>query len=214
VFALTYGERTGTVFSLFQIGGLTPMEQSSAELARFVDTVLGATGAAKVDIVGHSQGSLMPDYYAKYLGGGSKIGKYVGIAPLWDGSTASGLAELYALGAPSGLSGLLLDSWCQSCHEFLAGSDFIKKMNANGGPRVPGIAYTMLMTDHDEAVTPYTSGYMAGATNIVLQNVCPDDFSEHVAMAFDTNVDQLLLNALDPAHAKAVHCGNVFTTYF
>jgi hypothetical protein len=55
---------------------------------------------------------------------------------------------------------------------------------------------------------------MAGATNIVLQNVCPDDFSEHVAMAFDTNVDQLLLNALDPAHAKAVHCGNVFTTYF
>jgi hypothetical protein len=72
----------------------------------------------------------------------------------------------------------------------------------------------MLMTDHDEAVTPYTSGYMAGATNIVLQNVCPDDFSEHVAMAFDTNVDQLLLNALDPAHAKAVHCGNVFTTYF
>jgi triacylglycerol esterase/lipase EstA (alpha/beta hydrolase family) len=44
------------------------MEESAKQLAAFVDTVREATGADKVDIVGHSEGSLMPDYYVKSSG--------------------------------------------------------------------------------------------------------------------------------------------------
>ena len=58
------------------------------------------------------------------------------------------------------------------------------------------------------------SGYMAGATNIVIQNVCPSDFSEHIAMAIYNVAHQLVLNALDPAHAKPVVCGNGLSNYF
>src|SRR3954471_14281327 len=47
VFALTYGLHPGEQF----VGGLEPMEQSSAELAALVDKVLAATGASKVDLV-------------------------------------------------------------------------------------------------------------------------------------------------------------------
>jgi triacylglycerol lipase len=58
VYSLDYGNRaTG------------PIETSAQQLKDFVDRVLGATGAAKVEMVGHSQGGMMPRYYIKNLGG-------------------------------------------------------------------------------------------------------------------------------------------------
>jgi triacylglycerol lipase len=45
-----------------------------------------------------------------------------------------------------------------------------------------------------------------GGTNIVLQDVCPANVSEHATVAFDPVVTQLFLNALDPEHAKPVTC--------
>jgi triacylglycerol esterase/lipase EstA (alpha/beta hydrolase family) len=51
------------------------MENSAAQLSDFVDKVLLATNSTKVDLVGHSQGSLMPRYYLKFLGGQNKVGK-------------------------------------------------------------------------------------------------------------------------------------------
>jgi hypothetical protein len=45
-----------------------------------------------------------------------------------------------------------------------------------------------------------------GGTNIVLQDVCPADVSEHPLVAFDPVVLQLIRNALDPAHAAPVRC--------
>ncbi|NHA01134.1 alpha/beta fold hydrolase [Nocardioides sp. W3-2-3] len=58
-----------------------PPRTPPARLAAFVDRVLAATGATKVNVVGHSQGGLIPTYFIKRLGGASKIDKYVGLAP-------------------------------------------------------------------------------------------------------------------------------------
>src|SRR3954451_9085476 len=64
VFALTYARQTSTPPPFNEFGGLAKMEDSAQnELAPFVDRVLTATSASKVDIVGHSEGSLMPNYY-------------------------------------------------------------------------------------------------------------------------------------------------------
>jgi triacylglycerol lipase len=60
VFALDYGDR-----------GTGRIEDSAAELSAFIQQVLGATGASRVSIVGHSQGGMMPRYYIKFLGGSS-----------------------------------------------------------------------------------------------------------------------------------------------
>ncbi|WP_051965762.1 cytosine permease [Kitasatospora mediocidica] len=78
VFALDYGLVTGVTSAgggrLLPLGGLGPIADSAVQLGRFVDLVRGATGAAKVDIVGHSQGGMLPNYYLKFLGGAGRAG--------------------------------------------------------------------------------------------------------------------------------------------
>ncbi|CAM5231106.1 Alpha/beta fold hydrolase OS=Streptomyces tendae OX=1932 GN=F3L20_09145 PE=4 SV=1 [Streptomyces tendae] len=53
-----------------------------------------ATGAAKVDIVGHSQGGMMPRHYLKFLGGAAEVNALIGIAPTNHGTTLGGLTAL------------------------------------------------------------------------------------------------------------------------
>src|SRR5581483_2328726 len=119
VFALTYGASPNDPY----IGGVEPMEQSSAQLAAFVNRVLAATHAKKVDLVGHSEGTVMPQYYLKFRGGATKVAKYVAIAPLYQGTTFYGLGtldqELSGMN-PSGSAYFsnLVSSGCGSCQEF------------------------------------------------------------------------------------------------
>jgi triacylglycerol lipase len=208
VFSLTYGTKPDVVFPGYQPGGLRKMEESATELGAFVEQVLAATGAAEVDIVGHSEGSLMPNYYVKYLGGAARVDDYVGITPLWHGTDPAGLATLdrlsRALGLPAN-SLPVIDSTCESCRQFLAGSEFIAKMRA-GGVAAPGVTYTNLITRNDELVVPYTSGIEEGMANIIVQQQCLLDQAEHVSMAADPVVTQDILNALDPAHAQRPPC--------
>jgi hypothetical protein len=209
VFSLTYGRDPIAPPPLSQIGGLGPMEDSARELARFIDRVREATGTDKVDIVGHSEGTLMPDYYVKFLGGDRYVNRYIALASLWRGTK---LLELYQLDRLARFYGLgpvetvLFYPICASCRQLLHGSAFLQKMNSDGGPKVPGVIYTMIMTTHDEIVIPYTSGYLEGATNIVLQDHCPNDSSDHGGVDYDPVAAQYVLNALDPEHASSVRC--------
>ena len=68
-----------------------------AQLAAFVDRVLDATGAGRVDLVGHSQGGMMPRYYLKYLRGAAKVRTLVGLSPSNHGTTLDGLFTLGGL---------------------------------------------------------------------------------------------------------------------
>lgn len=209
VFSLTYGRNPLAPPLRSQVGGLVTMERSAGELKAFVGRVRGATGASKVDIVGHSEGSLMPDYYVKFLGGAAVVDRYVGMTPLWDGTRLLGVSDIDGIGQRFGLDpayGPAVAALCASCREFLHGSEFLRRLNSGGTPAVRGVDYTTVMTRYDELVQPYTSGRLAGAHNVVLQDLCPADTSEHVAVAFDPVNAQVVLNALDPGDARPVHC--------
>ena len=174
--------------------------------------MLAATGARKVDVVGHSEGSLMPNYWVKFLDGARRVDDYVGVTPLWDGTNTAGLATIDQIGSALGLSPVaydVLEPYCASCHQFLQGSRFIRKMNRGGGPAVAGVDYTMIMTTNDELVIPYTSGEMEGARNFVVQDECAQDQSEHLSIIYDPMTAGLIANALDRRHRRPVPCAVV-----
>lgn len=205
VFALTYGATFPLPFP-GAFGGLGDIAASAQELATFVDKVLAATGAGKVDIVGHSQGTLMPDYYAEFLGGASKIGSYISLAPLWHGTASTGSGPMSAAAFAPGFNPL--DLIGPALSQMSPGSALLTKMRA-AGVAVPGITYVNIMTKYDELVQPYTSGVEPGMTNIVLQDYCAQDFTEHFEIAADKNASIFVLNALDPAHPRQLACSLV-----
>ncbi|WP_394832611.1 lipase family protein [Pendulispora rubella] len=212
VFALTYG--TGLLGPW--VGGLASMADSAAELGTFVDKVLASTGASKVDIVGHSEGTTVPAYYMKFLGGDAKVKHFVGFGANYKGTTLHGLSTLIGLltSVAPGLADLFSRHACASCLEFMPGSPFAQKLN-DGGVTVAGPSYTNIVSRVDNVVTPYTSGVVEGAgdnvTNIVLQDACRFDTAGHLGMAIDPNITQLILRGLDPENAAPLRC-QPFTT--
>jgi triacylglycerol lipase len=210
VYALTYGQLSQIPAPANQLfGGLQAIEKSAVQLKDFVAKVRKSTGASQVDIVGHSEGTVVPDYYAKFLGGGKYIHSYVSLAPLWHGTSPGGLNTLFTLGTPFGATSLItgvLDQFFASGPELLSSSAFIKKLRSGGTPAVKGIKYTNIVTKYDELVSPYTSGIQPGMTNLVVQNYCSLDYTEHFEIVADPVAAALVLNALDPAHPRAVPC--------
>jgi triacylglycerol esterase/lipase EstA (alpha/beta hydrolase family) len=199
VFSLNYG---GLLFG--QIGATGEIGSSAGELAAFVDRVLAATGATRIDIIGHSQGGMMPRYHLKNLGGAAKVHALIGLSPSNHGTTLDGIATL-AAAFPQG--GDAFSGSCPACTEQLTGSDFLTALNA-GGDTVAGVVYTVITTRFDEVVTPYTSAFLSGpaVTNIVVQDQCALDAVDHTAIPYDHIALRDVLNALDPAHAAGTVC--------
>lgn len=204
VYSLDYGQLPGVpVFN-----GLGPIDKSAGQLATFVGKVLASTGAGKADIVGHSQGGMMPNYYIKFLGGAAKVNAMVGLAPDNHGTTLLGLTNLlpYFPGA-----GDLLNAHTPGLADQVAGSPFITKLNSLPDT-VPGVTYTVIATKYDEVVTPYRTQFLSGSNvrNVLLQDLCPVDLSEHVAIGITDRIAyHEVANALDPAHATPTTCASV-----
>jgi triacylglycerol esterase/lipase EstA (alpha/beta hydrolase family) len=180
---------------------------SAAQLATFVSQVLAATGAAQVDLVGHSQGGMMPRYYLKFLGGAPYVHTLVGLAPSNHGTTLDGTETLVQILGQLTATGGAVTPDCVACTEQDAGSAFLASLNA-GGDTVPGPSYTVIETRDDEVITPYTSAFLSGpdVTNITVQNQCPLDKSDHLELAYDPVALADVLNALDPANPVPVPC--------
>ncbi|KIF73782.1 lipase [Streptomyces sp. 150FB] len=203
VFSLDYGQLPGVpVFY-----GLGPIEASAGQLATYVDKVLAATGAQKADIVGHSQGGMMPNWYLKFLGGAAKTNAMIGIGADNHGTTLSGLARMLTY-YPEAKD--LLTERTPGLADQLVGSPFLTRLNKDGDT-VPGVHYTVISTRYDQVVTPYRSQYLSGPDvhNVLVQDLCPLDLSDHVAIG---TVDKVafheVANALDPAHATPTTCAS------
>ncbi|CAM3457421.1 lipase [Nocardioides dubius] len=195
VFMQTYG----TIWLGPLIGGLDSMRTSAAGLDAFVERVRSTTGAAKVDIVGHSEGTTVPAYYLKFLGGDAVVRKFIGFGSNFAGTSLHGLSRL---AQHFGFDEVLRSAGCGACQEFLPGSQFLTDLN-DGGVTVPGPQYTSIISKYDTVVVPYTSGRLAPAPNvknILLQDACGLDFSGHVGMAVDPNIASLVLHELDPSN--------------
>jgi triacylglycerol lipase len=129
----------------------------------------------------------MPRYYIKFLGGAEKVSALVGLAPSNHGT----MNPLALVGALSG---------CTACGQQLTwGSAFLQDLNT--GSETPGpVDYTVIGTQYDEVVTPFSSAFLAGprarVTNVTLQNRCPADIVGHLEITTDPVALQWVENAL------------------
>jgi triacylglycerol esterase/lipase EstA (alpha/beta hydrolase family) len=208
VFALNYGAYDGS--GTIGVYGVGDIATSAAELDALVDKVRASTGAAEVDLVGHSQGGMMPRYFLKNLGGAAEVHTLVGLSPSNHGTTLDGLFVLsnFFPGANQFVGAL-----CPACEQQRAGSAFVTNLNS-GGETVAGVDYTVIQTRFDQVVTPYTSAFLSGANvhNVLLQNQCILDLGDHLSMPYDHIAAADVLTALDPLHPRTPLCTPIAPT--
>jgi triacylglycerol lipase len=197
VFAVNYG---GLGFT----GGYAAMELSARELGAFVQQVLRATGAKKVTLIGHSEGATMPLGYLKFEHGNKYVSKMIGLAGVahgWGGVDGVRFPQIGGGNEPAMFG-------------FMPTSAFIQRLN-RGGITQPGTQYTQIVTRYDDVVLPWTSGIIRepGAVNIIIQDPCANDLSDHLSIVSDPNVAHFVLKTLDPSYDLPLRCTPVYPVF-
>jgi triacylglycerol esterase/lipase EstA (alpha/beta hydrolase family) len=209
-FDLTYGEEAPGI----PVGGLIDVDQSAQQIKAFIEQVRTETGAAKVDIVGHSEGGFQSLYIPKELGIAGEIDKVVALAPPTHGTTFAGLVSVAnTLQLRQLVDQVLQQYGCPACDELITGGSGVTKLDS-GPIAQQGVSYTVIASRSDELVTPHQSATTAetafinepGVTNEYVQDKCPFDPVGHIGLAYDLDVENMIANALDPAHAGPVIC--------
>ncbi|MGW4029194.1 esterase/lipase family protein [Streptomyces sp. NPDC004838] len=119
---------------------------TAEEIKDEADALRARTGAAKIDIVGHSLGALNTRWYVKFLGGASYVDDWVSIGGVNYGTYGA------------------LTCVLDSCRDAWPGSDFLDRLN--GGDPSPGpVNYTTIWSWCDEAVQPDSFATLEGAVN-------------------------------------------------
>jgi triacylglycerol esterase/lipase EstA (alpha/beta hydrolase family) len=209
-FDLTYGEEAPGI----PVGGLVDVDQSAQQIKAFIEQVRTETGAAKVDIIGHSEGGFQSLYVPKELGIASEVDKVVALAPPTHGTSFAGLVSVAnTLQLRQLVDQVLKQFGCPACDQLITGGSGVVKLDT-GPIAQPGIDYTVIASRSDELVTPHQSATTAetafidepGVTNEYVQDACPFDPVGHIGLAYDLDVENMIANALDPAHAGPVTC--------
>ena len=206
-FSQTYGDYPAFPF----VGGLQPIDSSAAEIEAFINLVHSRTGAAKVDLIGHSEGGFLALYVPKFTGIARILDKLVAIAPPTHGTTFAGLYNLAYVGGNStrDLFSTVLDIvGCAACDDIGIGGSAVARLN-DGKPIVqPSNSLTIIMSKFDELVTPTTTAFVEeqGVNNLYIQEFCPLDPVGHIGEAYDTNVWNLVVNALDSTPHRTFTC--------
>ncbi|TQJ00565.1 esterase/lipase family protein [Amycolatopsis cihanbeyliensis] len=212
VFAPEYGKWFTT---LRKVNGIAPIPHSAAEIDQFVGKVLTATGARQVDMAGHSEGATLAEYYVKNLARRGQVASATLFSPSTQGTTVSGLTNLLdATVVGRGVVNLALLALCPACGDALVGSRFISDLNEGGVTR-PGVRYAVLSVKGDWVVTPPERAFInePGVNNVWLTDLCPDAEAGHFDSHSNPVSVQVLLNQLDPAHAKPIDCTPQLTAH-
>ena len=172
---------------------LRDIQISSEYVARAVQIMHRAT-RTRIDVIGHSQGGLQPRWALKWFPSGRFVADYIALATPNHGTIVA--------------DQLSQDQGCfPSCWQMRRKARFIAALNrSNETPG--GIRYTSIYTQADELVQPTgTQALRGGASNILLQDLCPGRPVDHVGIAADYVTWKLVRDALlhpGPAHPRVV----------
>jgi triacylglycerol lipase len=92
-------------------------------------------------------------------------------------------------------------------YQMRSDSTFLAALN-KGRDTVPGVDYTEIATSDDTVFVTPAQARLAGARNVVIQDICPGHKVDHVGTAYDGPTYALAIDALDhPGPAKAKRVG-------
>ncbi len=178
--------------------------QVSAEYVVHAIRYARSISRGKIAVIGHSQGGVSSRFALRFWPDTrAMVADHVGLAAVNHGSVQND--ELYPNGNGPAFALQLKRT-----------AEFIKAVNSRQ-ETFPGISYTSLSTVHDQFVNPVGTTDVRGpadrVANISLQDVCPDNPSDHITIGTsDALAYALTMNAItrrgpaNPAEIPASVC--------
>lgn len=187
--------------------GTGEIRQSAKDVGAYIDQVLSATGAEKVDIVAHSQGGLLARYLINQMDFDTKVHHLVTLSAPHHGTTVS--AQLTSLISANELAAKVAETTVTRMMgvagmQQVVGSPLLGDLSYSPETR-PGVRYTCFATKVDTTVVPPESGFLEpDATDDTGDRVPVEVTNEFVQ---DLGAGRVLHNEMpsDPKVQRIVH---------
>jgi triacylglycerol esterase/lipase EstA (alpha/beta hydrolase family) len=143
-----------------------------------------AGGASSVDVVGYSAGGVVARLWARDHGGAARARRIVTLGSPQHGTDLAAVAGL-----------LVPDSCPRACKQLVPDSALLAGLN-RGDETPAGPRWVSIWSSQDQVVTPPNSARLAGARNVVVQDICPGRSVNHGQLPTDAVVESLVVRAL------------------
>jgi hypothetical protein len=190
--------------------------QTAGEYIVYAIRTMHAATGRKVQIVGHSQGGMVPRWALRFWPDTrAMVDDMIGMAP-----SNHGTVDAFALCLP--VVGCAPAIWQQETN-----SPFLQALNS-GAETFAGISYTQIYTELDEIVVPNfneqgSSSLHTGAgliSNVAVQSVCPGHITDHLLIGtVDPVAFALVMDAINhtgpavPSRISRSVCGQLLQPY-
>lgn len=181
--------------------------QRSAEYVVHAIRTVAAASHRKIDVLGHSQGAMLPRWVLKWWPGlRGFVDDFVGLAPTNHGA--------------SGADTLCPTTCAPAVQQQKSTSMFMEALN-RGDPSLRPVEYTNIYSLTDELVQPVVpeaTSAVEGASNILVQDLCPGRPVHHAGFVHDAVVFHLVMDAFthrgpaDPARFDTAGCAEAFAS--
>ncbi|MFC6317555.1 esterase/lipase family protein [Corynebacterium gerontici] len=195
VFAPDFGYRSTTL-----------VEESTAQVAAYLDVVLQITGAQKLILVGHSQGGIIARRWLHHLGGAQYTHQLVCLGVPNHGTTHGGVMSPLGKSKRGGavLDTLIQGFFGQSGFQMLNDSDIITALNARG-ETCKGVHYSCITTLSDRIIQPVESCFLLGANNLYVQDMDSKIFVSHEDLPHHPLVREMVVDEIVAAEPQLPH---------
>lgn len=167
--------------------GLDDIRGYAKQLGEVVEAVRRRTHAARVDLIGHSEGGVTARRYVKDQLEGAPVHTLISLGSPQQGTDVGSLSTL--------LRAAGLQTWMPGLEQLIAGSEFLKELNA--GDATPGdVRYVTIGTTEDIVTQPVAHAGIPGAENVIAQEACPGRMVGHIGLFEDAWVLQVITSVL------------------
>jgi triacylglycerol lipase len=146
--------------------GTGDLKIQADHLAEVAHSVLKQTAAPSVDVVGYSAGGVVARLWVRDADGKAPVRRVLTLGSPQHGTSQAALGLEFAGSCPP------------ACEQLVPDSDLLRHLNA-GDETPDGSLWATVRSNSDRVVTPVDSAALAGAVNIVVQDICPGSSVAH-----------------------------------